>query len=186
MSENSSKSWLWIPIAVALIGCMATICAAVIGILPALIKLSPEVVAATPVVGTTQVGPQSDPTNNTFATPVNQLVNRPPYLVIAVGVSDQTALKLVDAKTYDHKNGTYFEVNTVAEAIDKLSEVYQPSDTIYVVHLPNLFATPDNPGSCKLLLNQAGELENYPLGWIMGGSPIIPTDKLADLHWCFG
>jgi hypothetical protein len=101
---------------------------------------------------------------------------------ILVGVTNQTNFNLTAASNYSY----VANVSDVDAAILELSKVYSTEDIIYVVHVPELRATPGNPGSCKLVLNEVEKLKQYPLGWIIGGKNIIPSQYESSLQFCFG
>ena len=100
---------------------------------------------------------------------------------ILVGVTNQTSFNLAAASNYSYVTNT----ENVDAAILELSKVYSTEDVIYVVHVPELRATPGNPGSCKLSLKDVEKLKQYPLGWIIGGNNIIPSQYESSLQFCF-
>lgn len=113
-------------------------------------------------------------------TPCKATYNKSTFALL-VGVTNQTAFNLSAASDYSYA----MNVESVDNAILELSKVYSNEDIIYVVHVPDLRATPGNPGSCKLFLNDVEKLKQYPLGWIIGGKNIIPSQFESSLQFCF-
>lgn len=113
-------------------------------------------------------------------TPCKATYNKSTFALL-VGVTGQTTFNLSAASDYSYA----MNVENVDSAILELSKVYSNEDIIYVVHVPDLRATPGNPGSCKLSVNDVEKLKQYPLGWIIGGKNIIPSQFESSLQFCF-
>lgn len=137
---------------------------------------STQTIYPTLIVAPTTLAIVTTPTIGLDSTNYNKLT-----FAILVGVTSQTNFNLTAASNYSY----VANVKDVDTAILELSKVYSIEDIIYVVHVPELRVTPGNPGSCKLFLTDVERLKQYPLGWIIGGKNIVPSQYESNLQFCF-
>ena len=197
--KTNPKLWATVTISVAIIGFLGLVISAFLETLPELLQPSQAVTVEITSVASSIAMTQTEVITNTpTETQENQIVtptgiptstenpeifspNKSTFAAL-VGVTDSTAFSTTDAMNYSYMAN----VDSLEKAISELERVFNQNDIVYVVHVPNLRITPGNPGSCKLFLEQISQLNEYPLGWIVGGENIIPDHFKAGLEFCFG